>query len=138
MRDRFFIDTNILIYFVSNNVIKKNISKDILITNEVIMVNSQVISEFVTVTIKKQILSIADAFKYANEFMDVFEFSIRKKETIKLSFGLMTKHKYSYWDSLILAVALENDCSILYTEDMQDGQIIENKLKIINPFKIEA
>jgi len=66
------------------------------------MVNSQVISEFVTVTIKKQILSIADAFKYAGEFMDIFEFSIIKKETIKLSFELMTKHKYSYWDSLII------------------------------------
>lgn len=135
MKDRFFIDTNILIYFVSNDVIKKNISKDILITNEGIMVNSQVISEFVTVTIKKQILSIADAFKYAGEFMDIFEFSIIKKETIKLSFELMTKHKHSYWDSLIIASALENNCALLYTEDMQSGQIIEDRLKIINPFK---
>ena len=135
MKDRFFIDTNILIYFVSNDVIKKNISKDILITNEGIMVNSQVISEFVTVTIKKQILSIADAFKYAGEFMDIFEFSIIKKETIKLSFELMTKHKYSYWDSLIIASALENNCAIVYTEDMQSGQIIEDRLKIINPFE---
>ncbi|MEK6645249.1 MAG: PIN domain-containing protein [Candidatus Firestonebacteria bacterium] len=135
MKDRFFIDTNILIYFVSNDVKKKSISKDILITNEGVMVNSQVISEFVTVAIKKQILSIADAFKYAGEFMDIFEFSIIRRETIKLSFELMTKHKYSYWDSLILASALENNCAILYTEDMQDGQVIENKLKIINPFK---
>lgn len=79
VKDRFFIDTNILIYFVSNDVIKKNISKDILITNEGIMVNSQVISEFATVTIKKQILSIADAFKFAGEFMDIFEFPIIKK-----------------------------------------------------------
>ena len=100
MKDRFFVDTNILIYFVSNDVIKKNISKDILITNEGIMVNSQVISEFVTVAIKKQILSIADAFKYAGEFIDIFEFSIVKKETIKLSFELMTKHKHSYWVGL--------------------------------------
>lgn len=83
MKDRFFIDTNILIYFVSND----------------------------------------------------FEFSIIKKETIKLSFELMTKHKYSYWDSLIIASALENNCAILYTEDMQSGQIIEDRLKIINPYK---
>lgn len=138
MKDKFFVDTNILIYFVSNDALKKNISKDILITNENVMVNSQVISEFVNVTTKKQILSVADAFKYANEFMNIFEFSTIRKETIKLSFELMTKHKYSYWDSLIIASALENNCAILYTEDMQSGQSIENKLKIINPFKIET
>lgn len=36
---------------------------------------------------------------------------------------------------LILSFALENNCSILYTEDMQDGQIVEGKIRIINPFK---
>lgn len=44
---------------------------------------------------------------------------------------------FAYWDSLILAVALENNCSTLYTEDMQDGQIIEGKLRIINPFSCQ-
>jgi predicted nucleic acid-binding protein len=44
------------------------------------------------------------------------------------------RNGYSYWDSLILAVALENNCSILYTEDMQDGQMIDDKLRILNPF----
>ena len=47
------------------------------------------------------------------------------------------RHKYnlSFWDSLIVASALENDCSILYTEDLQHEQVIEGKLKIINPFE---
>ena len=45
------------------------------------------------------------------------------------------KYAYSYWDSLILASALENNCPIIYTEDMQSGQIIEDSLKIINPYK---
>ena len=47
------------------------------------------------------------------------------------------RHKYnlSFWDSLIIASALENDCSILYTEDLQHEQMIEGKLKIINPFE---
>ena len=48
---------------------------------------------------------------------------------------LRLRHKYSYWDSLIIASALENDCSILYTEDLQHEQVIEDKLKIINPFE---
>jgi predicted nucleic acid-binding protein len=43
--------------------------------------------------------------------------------------------KYSYWDSLIIASALKNNCSICYSEDMQHGQLIEDRLKVINPFK---
>jgi predicted nucleic acid-binding protein len=37
---------------------------------------------------------------------------------------------------MIVASALENDCSILYSEDMQDGQIIEGKLRLRNPFGV--
>jgi len=44
------------------------------------------------------------------------------------------KYHYSWWDSLILTSALENNCKIVYSEDMQHGQIIENTLKIVNPF----
>ena len=47
------------------------------------------------------------------------------------------QYKFSYWDSLIIASALENECDTLYTEDMQDGLIIEGKLTIVNPFKQE-
>jgi len=44
------------------------------------------------------------------------------------------RYEYSYWDSLIIATALTNHCSILYSEDMQHDQLIEDKLRIVNPF----
>nr|WP_289626254.1 PIN domain-containing protein [Desulfonauticus submarinus] len=56
-------------------------------------------------------------------------------DIVRKSWEIKEKYKFSYWDSLIVASALENNCSILYTEDMQDGQIIEKKLEIVNPFK---
>jgi len=56
-------------------------------------------------------------------------------ETIKKSWEMRLKYAYSYWDSLIVATAVENNCTTLYTEDMHDGQLIENGLKIINPFE---
>jgi predicted nucleic acid-binding protein len=43
------------------------------------------------------------------------------------------RYGYSYWDSLIIAAALQNNCSILYSEDMQHNHLIEDKLRIINP-----
>jgi predicted nucleic acid-binding protein len=48
--------------------------------------------------------------------------------------NLAERYQYSYFDSLILASALEAGCQILYSEDLQDGQRIENQLMIVNPF----
>jgi predicted nucleic acid-binding protein len=46
------------------------------------------------------------------------------------------KYSLSFWDSLIVASALAANAEILYSEDMQNGLLIENKLRIINPFEI--
>ncbi len=44
------------------------------------------------------------------------------------------KYGFSYWDSLVIVAALENGCKILYSEDMQHQQLIEDVLQIVNPF----
>ena len=134
MNDNVFIDTNILIYFVSNDEPKKIIAKDILIKEAINIISSQVIGEFVAVTRKKGILPSEDIIRFANEFMDIFNFVLIGKETIKLSFEIHRRYKFSSWDSLIIASALENDCKILYSEDMQHNQLIDRKLRILNPF----
>lgn len=134
MQDRFFIDTNLLIYYVSNDASRKAVVKDLLVDNENIIISSQVITEFVAATVKKQILSFDDSVKYAKEFLDLFYLGLIDNEAILLSFKIAEQYKYSIWDSLIIASALESNCSALYTEDLQHGQVIEKKLKIINPF----
>jgi len=131
MQDRFFIDTNLLIYYVSNDASRKAVVKDLLVD---IIISSQVITEFVAATVKKQILSFDDSVKYAKEFLDLFYLGLIDNEAILLSFKIAEQYKYSIWDSLIIASALESNCSALYTEDLQHGQIIDKKLKIINPF----
>jgi predicted nucleic acid-binding protein len=54
--------------------------------------------------------------------------------TIESCLLLKEKYRYSWWDSLILASALESECALVYSEDMQDGQLIEDRLTIKNPF----
>jgi len=54
--------------------------------------------------------------------------TIKKANTIKYKYG------YSFYDSLFIASALEAGCTILYSEDLQDGQVIEKTLTIVNPF----
>jgi len=46
---------------------------------------------------------------------------------------LRNRYSLSYWDSMIVAAALEASCSVLYSEDMQSGLLVDQSLKIINP-----
>jgi predicted nucleic acid-binding protein len=57
------------------------------------------------------------------------------KSLVLEAMEISIRYKYSYWDSLIVAAALGTGCSMLYTEDLHDGQIINGRLKIVNPFK---
>ena len=47
---------------------------------------------------------------------------------------IAVRYKLSFYDSLMIAVALANGATILYSEDMQHGMIIDDSLTIINPF----
>lgn len=57
------------------------------------------------------------------------------KETHLKASEFRAKLQFSYWDSLIVAAALFSGSEILYSEDMHDGLVVEQRLKIINPFK---
>jgi predicted nucleic acid-binding protein len=52
-------------------------------------------------------------------------------QTVKIS----AKYGFSFWDSMMVAAALNNHCSILYSEDLQNAQVIEDRLQIVNPFR---
>lgn len=135
MPDRIFVDTNILVYFISSDKKKKLKARDIIFSSEDVYVSSQVISEFVSVCFSKNLLGHDDITSLTNHLMEALSFAHIEKTTIKKALQINKKSNYSFWDSLIIASAIENNCSKLYTEDMQDGQIIDGKLAIINPFK---
>jgi len=65
---------------------------------------------------------------FLDNFIPIVDFDITTQ--IK---ALRLKHKYNfqYYDALIVATALENGCTILYSEDMQHNQTIENTLTIV-------
>lgn len=74
-----------------------------------------------------------------NVFVDsnlwLYAFVLRPGEEVKhaRALALLEARKFSFWDSLIVAAALEPDCPLLYSEDMQHGQMIDQKLTILNP-----
>ena len=134
MSDNIFVDTNILVYSVANDQHKRAIADELLLKYDIV-ISPQVISEFVAVTLRKQILVFPKVIDYAKQFMRVFHVTTMTANTITSALDIMTKYQFAYWDSLILAAALESACPFLYSEDLQDGQRIEGVLTICNPFK---
>ena len=134
MKDKIFIDTNILLYAYSTEKNKQEIAQNIINTNNNIYISKQVINETINILIKKFKLNIKDIINVVKELEKEFiilDFDIQ----IQLN-ALKLKQNYNlqFYDALIVSTALKNSCTILYSEDMQDKLVIEKKLKIINPF----
>lgn len=129
---RTFIDSNIILYLYTENERRKKMVMSFLSSDYTI--STQVVNENVNVCIRKLKLKKEEAYAHGKNLLDSFNVVNLYSSTIKIAFRLSVKYGFGYWDSLIVAAALENDCEILLTEDMQDGQLIEGKLKIKNPF----
>lgn len=84
---------------------------------------------------RKRILETPKVIDYAKKFIQVFQVVPLTKNTISVAIEVMKKYHFSYWDSLILAAALGSGCTHIYSEDLQPGQQIEEKLMVVNPFK---
>ena len=54
--------------------------------------------------------------------------------TIQRACKIAERYSFSFYDSLIVAAALESGCLILFSEDLQHGQVIEKVLTVKNPF----
>jgi len=135
MSGSFFVDTNILIYSYTTSDSSKQSKAREIISQESAWISTQVIQEFINILRKKFSL---DWLKIESGLKEVFEnflIHINSPQTIQKACTLAHKYGYSFYDSVIISAAIERECKILYSEDMQHGQVLEEKLMIINPFK---
>ncbi len=137
MKDKEFIDTNILVYAKledEENIRKRDIAIALIQQIGVCPVISvQVLNEFASVLIKHQIPNyvILKAVQEIVEDTNVISLDVN---LLWETWRIRDKYLFSYWDSMIISAALIGGCNILYSEDFQHEQIIENNLRIINPF----
>jgi predicted nucleic acid-binding protein len=133
MNDKSTIDSNVLIYaFGNQDDLKKRIAKKILANCN--KISLQAVNETIYVLHRKFNFTIVELDKIIQFFNVKFQVKSIDIVTLNKAMMIMEKYNYSFWDSMMLAAALENKCSELYSEDMQNNQIIEGTLKIINPF----
>jgi predicted nucleic acid-binding protein len=127
-----FVDTNIVMYAVDIDSVKGRIASKLLQDRPTI--STQVIMESVNVLVKKMGFTKEEAFEHGKFLLFNFATRIMDQSTLLTAFSISMRYEYSHWDSLIIASALQAGCSVLYSEDLKDGQIIENRLTIRNPF----
>jgi predicted nucleic acid-binding protein len=133
--DKAFFDSNLIVYCYADTEQEKQIIAFNTIDNcKNIFVSTQVIQEFCNVIHKKFSATEIDIEQAISEIEILFSIHENSVKTIRKANEIKIKYKFSFYDSLIIAAALECECNILYSEDMHHEQIIEGSLKIINPF----
>lgn len=134
--NKIFLDTNVLLYLSATDEIEKmNKAKIVLQKYDNIIISTQVLFEFSNIMRKKLKQDYHDIDQALQEFHTIFNIAIISYDTLRNALKIAAKYKYSFPDSLIVATALEYNCDILFSEDMHNDQMIENSLKIVNPFK---
>lgn len=132
MSDRAFIDTNVLLYLYSEDEKSKQQCALSAIGNYDCHTSTQALNEFSNICTRKWHLPAPDIGKAIDEICAVCSVSVVSLEIVKQALTLHDKYRYSYYDCLMLASALSNDCKYLLSEDMSDGQVIEKQLTILN------
>jgi predicted nucleic acid-binding protein len=139
MSGRFFLDTNIFAYAFDVEAPAKAKRASQLIRRAADtgkgIVSYQVVQEFFNVAFRRfaQPMSTAEAEQY---LITVFRplLAIQSSSVLYVE-GLRIAREYrlAWYDGLIVAAALQGECTLLYSEDLQHGQQIED-LRIENPF----
>lgn len=139
MSGRFFLDTNIFVYSFDQNAAVKARRAMQLIREGVMtrkgVVSYQVVQEFFNVVLRRfqGPMSTAEAEQYLatifRPMLSVHSSPALFAEALQLNH----KHRISWYDSLIVASAMEGECSLLFTEDLNHGQKF-GSLQIQNPF----
>ncbi|SIR13048.1 MULTISPECIES: PIN domain-containing protein [Acidiphilium] len=127
-----FIDTNVLIYLASSDTIKADRAEQTVAAGGIISV--QVLNELANVARRKLRLPWQQTREFLSTIRSVLE--VRPVTAGVHQAGLAVAERYglSIYDAMIVAAALDAGCTTLWSEDMQDGLLIEGQLRVANPF----
>jgi len=134
-----FMDSNVLIYTQSlDEPRKKMVALQLLDNHSKVCISTQVLNEVSSVLIKKKTVPLYNVRSFINALIEVCSVMPVTNDCILRAFDLMEIYGFSYYDSMILAAALKSRCTILYSEDMSDGLLVEGQLRIVNPFRLPS
>lgn len=135
MPARLFVDTNIWLYALIPNADdpKHVLAAEFILGLTQPLINSQVIREASSNLLKKTGIAEVKLRSIIQDWYRACEVHPSNAAQHMLASELRQRYAFSYWDSLIVAAALDAGCTTLASEDMQHGQTIDGRLTIINP-----
>jgi predicted nucleic acid-binding protein len=132
MSAKVFFDTTILIYALTQNDPRSAKAEELLLTGGTISV--QVLNEYIAVARRELRMNWKQISKSLSDIRILcstpLSLTVATHET---ALAIAIRYDYQIYDSLVLASALEGNCTTLFSEDMQHGQRI-GPLTIRNPF----
>jgi predicted nucleic acid-binding protein len=135
MTAKSFADSNIVLYAIGKDVHKAGIARALLAEHQTVSV--QVVNECVSVCLRKLSFTREQAYAFARTLMDRTEVVSLDESTVDKAAAVAIRYQLSHWDALIVAAALLAGCETLYSEDLQHGQVFDERLTVINPFLAE-
>lgn len=130
MKDRVFLDTNILVYLYSGDELAKRKTVIKAMGQYECCISTQVMNEFASVFLRKFHTPAMKVLDALNEIIERVTVQPVSENTIRKALQITDRLGFSYYDSAIIAAALESESGFLFSEDMQDGQTIEGRLTI--------
>jgi predicted nucleic acid-binding protein len=136
MRPACFLDTNVLVYAASSDPAEtdKRLIALRLIEKEDFALSAQVLQEFfVSVTRKfEHPMSAEQALEWVEQF-EAFPCVSIDPALVKIAVEISARYRISYWDGAIIGAALRTGATVLYSEDLNDGQDYDG-VCVVNPF----
>ena len=127
-----FIDSNVILYLLSKDTKKADAAEAVLRAGGLISV--QVLNEIANVALRKIGMSWAETNQFLASIRSLCAIESLTVETHDRGRDVAERYGLSVYDSMIVAAALLAGCTVLYSEDMQHGLVMDKQLRVANPF----
>lgn len=128
-----FFDTSVLLYLLSEDAKKADRAEELLASGGRISV--QVLNEFAAVARRKLRMGWPEIGEVLAQMRAVCAVEPVAIETHERGLALAERHVLGVYDAMIVASALLAGCKVLYSKDLQHGQIFERQLSVRDPFR---
>ena len=130
-----FFDTNVLLYVASGDAAKADRAEELISAGG--MINVQVLNEIANIARRKMGMSWTETSAFLSLMRGLLPVQPLTIEIHETGLALAERYGLSTWDAMIAASALHADCDTLWSEDMQDGIVLDGRLRIVNPFRAQ-
>ena len=127
-----FFDTSVLLYLLSDDTDKADRIETLLSARGIVGV--QVLNEFAVVALRKLKMPLNEVREILDTIRAVCAVEPLTIETHDRGLAVCERYRFSLYDSMLVAAALISGATILYSEDLKRGQVIDNQLRVTNPF----